>query len=101
MHEALIQIRANHELTEEQREVVRSITKRYATGGVEWEIFQPRSGRGLDVYISSLGVARRTASRIARSLNGKISESTKYLGMKDGKRRYRFHLRIRILMKNL
>lgn len=96
MHEALIQIRKGHELTGKEVEAIKVTMRRYVGGRVKAEVFELKSGKGLNIYVSSLGAARRMASKMARSLNGKISESTKYLGMRDGRRRYRFHIRVRL-----
>ncbi len=93
MHEALIQLRSHRSFTRAEMRELEQMLSRYIQGKLELDHYD--EGFGVDVYIPSLGLARRVASKMARLIGGKISESAKYIGSRGGKRRYRFTILVR------
>ncbi|HDM36196.1 MAG TPA: hypothetical protein ENG09_02935 [Candidatus Syntrophoarchaeum butanivorans] len=93
MHDAIIQIRADREITEDEMRSLHNIIERYR-GGSDYEIFDAKNG--FDVYVSSVNAARHIASKILKVLGGSKKESARYLRVENGRAVYRFTLRIKL-----
>ncbi len=93
MHDAIIQIRAEREITENEIISLHNIIERYK-GGSEYYIYDAKNG--FDIYVSSVNTARHIASKILKVLGGSKKESAKYLRVENGRAIYRFTLRIKL-----
>ena len=93
MHDAIIQIRADRGITEDEMRSLHNIIERYRGGSV-YEICDARNG--FDVYVSSVKAARHIASKILKVLGGSKKESARYLMVENGRAVYRFTLRIKL-----
>jgi NMD protein affecting ribosome stability and mRNA decay len=93
MHDAIIQIRTEREITENEIKTLHNIIERYR-GRSECHLYDTRNG--FDIYISSVNTARHIASKILRVLGGTKKESAKHLRVENGRAIYRFTLRIKL-----
>ncbi|MCD4768231.1 MAG: 60S ribosomal export protein NMD3 [Methanosarcinales archaeon] len=75
-HDAILQVRADREITGDETRSVRNIIEKYC-GGADYEFLDIK--RGIDVYISNVSSARHAAARIMKVLWGSRKESSKYL----------------------
>lgn len=92
-HDAILQIRAEREIKDNEIRSIQSIMERYC-GSASYEFLQAE--KGIDVYISSVINARHIASKIMKVLGGSKKESTKYLRVENGRPVYRFAIRIKL-----
>jgi len=75
-HDAILQVRADREITGDEARSVRNIIGKYCSGA-DYEFLDVK--RGIDVYISNVSSARHAAARIMKVLGGNRKESSKYL----------------------
>lgn len=92
-YDAILQVRADREITEDETRSVRNIIDKYC-GGTDYEYLDVK--RGIDVYISNVSSARHAAARIMRVLGGSRKESSKYLRVQGGRVLYRFTVRVKL-----
>lgn len=92
-HDAILQIRADREISLNETRSLYHIIERYS-GDADYEFLDAK--KGMDLYISSMSSARHIASKIMKVLGGNKKESTKYLRLQDGKVVYRFTIRVRL-----
>ena len=93
MHDGIIQIRANRELSENEIRSILNIVERYR-GKSEYEIIE--SENGFDIYFTRVNDARHTASKIIKVLGGNLKTSTKFLRVSSGRAIYRFTFRVKL-----
>lgn len=93
MHDAIIQIRSERKITEEEITTLHNIIERYR-GASEYHLYNAKNG--FDIYISSVNTARHITSKILKILGGRKKESTKHLRIENGKHIYQFTLRIKL-----
>ena len=92
-HDAILQIRADREMTEDETRSIHNIVGKYCSG-VDYEYLEVK--RGIDVYITNLASARHTAARIMKVLGGSKKESSKYLRVQGGRVLYQFTVRVKL-----
>jgi NMD protein affecting ribosome stability and mRNA decay len=92
-HDAILQIRADREITDTETRSIYHIIDRYR-GDADSEFLDVK--KGIDLYISSMNSGRHIASKIMKVLGGSKKESTKYLRLQDGKVVYRFTIRVKL-----
>lgn len=92
-NDAILQVRADRELSENETGSILNIIEKYidSTG---YEFLDAE--KGIDVYIPGVKTARHIASRIMKVLGGSQKESTKYLRVENGRVIYRFTIRIKL-----
>jgi NMD protein affecting ribosome stability and mRNA decay len=90
-HDAILQVRADREITGDENRSVSNIIEKYC-GGADFEFLDVK--RGIDVYISNVSGARHAAARIMKVLGGSRKESSKYLRVKGGRVLYQFTIRV-------
>jgi NMD protein affecting ribosome stability and mRNA decay len=81
-HDAILQVRANREMTGDKARSVKNIIEKYC-GGADYEFLDVK--RGIDVYVTNVASARHLAVRIIKVLGGSRKESSKYLRVQGGR----------------
>jgi len=74
-HDAILQVRADREITDTEMRSIRSIIVKYI-GNAEYEF--PDAKTGMDVYITGLNSAKHIADKIIKVPGGSIKQSSKY-----------------------
>ncbi|HUV83364.1 MAG TPA: NMD3-related protein [archaeon] len=92
-HDAILQIRADREITDSETRSIYNIIERYS-GDADCEFLDVK--KGIDLYISSMNSGRHISAKIMKVLGGSKKESTKYLRLQDGKVVYRFTIRVKL-----
>lgn len=92
-HDAILQVRADREITGDENRSVSNIIEKYC-GGADFEFLDVK--RGIDVYISNVSSARHAAARIMKVLGGSKKESSKYLRVEGGRVLYQFTIRVKL-----
>lgn len=92
-HDAILQVRADRKMTEDETRSVHTIIRKYCSG-VDYEYMEVK--RGIDVYIANVASARHAAARILDTLGGSRKESSKYLRVESGRVLYRFTIRVKL-----
>lgn len=92
-HDAILQIRADRDITDNEDRSVRHVIERYCSG-VDYEFLA--AGKGIDVYVASVVNARHAAARIMKVLGGSKKESTRYLRVEGGRAVYRLTIRVKL-----
>jgi NMD protein affecting ribosome stability and mRNA decay len=92
-HDAILQIRADREISGDETRSVTNIIEKYCSGA-NYEVLDVK--RGIDVYITNVASARHAAVRIMKVLGGSKKESSKYLRVDGGRVLYRFTVRIKL-----
>jgi NMD protein affecting ribosome stability and mRNA decay len=92
-HDAILQVRADREITDNEEQSIRNIIVKYI-GGAEYEFLDAK--KRIDVYITSLNSARHIANKIIKVLGGSIKQSSKYQRVQSGRVIYRFTLRVKL-----
>ncbi len=92
-HDAILQVRADREITGDEARSVSNIIEKYC-GGADYEFLDIK--RGIDVYISNVSSARHAAARIMKVLGGSKKESSKYLRVEGGRVLYQFTIRVKL-----
>ena len=102
-HEAIVQVRTenkkltNNEIKEITDLVENMVEELYDKGNRGLFITDMRKeGGGLDFFISEKGPALAIAKKIQEQYGGEIKQSSKNVGMKDGKQLYRMTYSIRL-----
>ena len=92
-HDAILQVRADREITDNEEQSIRNIIVKYI-GGAEYEFLDAK--KRIDVYITSLNSAKHIANKIIKVLGGSIKQSSKYQRVQSGRVIYRFTLRVKL-----
>ncbi len=92
-HDAILQVRADREITDDETRSVENIIDKYC-GSADHEFLEVK--RGIDVYIANVASARHSAARIMKVLGGSRKESSKYLRVVGGKVLYQFTIRVKL-----
>ncbi|MBW6518857.1 MAG: 60S ribosomal export protein NMD3 [ANME-2 cluster archaeon] len=96
-HDAILQVRADRQMTGDETRSVYNIVDKYCSG-VDYEYLEVK--RGIDVYIANVASARHAATRIMKVLGGSRKESSKYLRVQGGRVLYRFTIRVKLPKEN-
>ncbi len=98
-YEAVLQIRGEGPLGKEEKAEVRdAVIKGLASMGDRRAFISDEAELkgGLDFYVGSAKAAKKMARGLKEEFGGRISESSKLVGMKDGKDLYRVSIAVRI-----
>ncbi|MCL7415865.1 MAG: 60S ribosomal export protein NMD3 [ANME-2 cluster archaeon] len=92
-HDAILQVRADRQMTDDETRSVHTIVGKYCSG-VDYEYLEAR--RGIDVYVANVASARHAAARIMKVLGGSRKESSKYVRVQGGRVLYQFTIRVKL-----
>ena len=92
-HDAILQIRADREITDTGMRSIRNIIGKYI-GNADYEFLDVK--KGMDVYITAHNSAKHIANKIIKVLGGSIKQTSKYQRVQSGRVIYRFTLRVKL-----